>query len=198
MIETDSKIVTDKLSDKIGVVKSKIASIKELEKTYGMPTFTKYEVKSYTDMPCYPEPVSEIKNCDYVPTCKMDEPVRVYELAGERVGSLVEKKNAAYGDSFHKCADFLRLLYPNGIASNQYTDMLCIIRIFDKLSRIATDKGAFNESPYQDIAGYALLGLVKDEGKKASEDLMKELGNFAKTTSKFASLVADANPSIPG
>jgi len=85
-----------------------------------------------------------------------------YELLGKQVGALVDKKNAAYGDSFNKCGRFLEILYPNGIKPEQYSDMLCMIRIFDKLSRIAKDKKAFGESPYGDIAGYGLLGLMKD------------------------------------
>ena len=40
--------------------------------------------------------------------------------------------------------------------------MLCVVRIFDKLKRIATQKNAFSESPYQDIVGYGLLGTERD------------------------------------
>jgi len=86
-----------------------------------------------------------------------------YEELAARVGKLVDEKNAAYGNSFAKVSDFLKILYPDGIKPEQYTDVLCIVRIFDKLMRIATKKGAFNESPWTDIAGYALLGLQKDE-----------------------------------
>ncbi|MFA6049868.1 MAG: hypothetical protein WC761_01605 [Candidatus Paceibacterota bacterium] len=83
------------------------------------------------------------------------------DLAAE-VGALVDEKNAAYGNSFGEVGDFLRILYPNGISPDQYTDALCVVRIFDKLKRIASNKGAFNESPYKDIVGYGLLGLEKD------------------------------------
>jgi hypothetical protein len=78
---------------------------------------------------------------------------------GAKIGNLVDKKNAAYGDSFAKSGAFLRLLYPDGIRPDQYDDALCLIRIFDKQMRIATAKNAFGESPYGDIGGYALLGL---------------------------------------
>lgn len=80
-----------------------------------------------------------------------------------RIGELVDAKNRAYGSAFAKAGDFLRLLYPNGIEPAQYTDALCIVRVFDKLVRIATDKDAFGESPWQDIAGYGLLGLTNKE-----------------------------------
>jgi hypothetical protein len=74
------------------------------------------------------------------------------------IGKLVEEKNAAYGSSFAKCGEFLRILYPDGIHPHQYHDALLIVRIFDKLMRIATAKDALGENPYRDIAGYGLLG----------------------------------------
>ncbi|GIM47017.1 hypothetical protein DNHGIG_25660 [Collibacillus ludicampi] len=86
-----------------------------------------------------------------------------YETLGREIGALVNEKNAAYGDSFAKCGEFLKLLYPDGIQPEQYTDALCLVRIFDKQMRIATNKGAFSESPYRDIVGYGLLGVAKDE-----------------------------------
>lgn len=82
---------------------------------------------------------------------------------GASIGELVAEKNAAYGDSFAKCGDFLRLLYPSGIAPAQYDDALALARIFDKQMRIATRKDAFGESPYRDIAGYGILGVAKDQ-----------------------------------
>lgn len=88
-----------------------------------------------------------------------------YEKLGIEVGKLVDEKNAAYGDSFHRSADFLKILYPTGILPEQYIDALCIVRIFDKLMRIATKKTAFGESPYRDISGYGLLGLDNDNIK---------------------------------
>lgn len=89
-----------------------------------------------------------------------------FRIVGEQVGALVEEKNAAYGDSFAKTGEFLRILYPDGIRPDQYGDALCLVRIFDKQMRIATQKGAFGESPYRDIAGYGILGAVKDAIEK--------------------------------
>ena len=89
----------------------------------------------------------------------------IFERTAEEVGKLVTEKNAAYGDSFAQCGKFLRLLFPNGIHPDQYDDALALVRIFDKQMRIATRKDAFGESPYRDIAGYGLLGVVKDERK---------------------------------
>ena len=91
-----------------------------------------------------------------------------FELAAEEIGKLVSQKNKAYGNSFEEAEQFLKLLFPNGIPIESYSDMLCIVRIFDKLKRIATNKEAFGESPYGDLIGYGILGLVKDrkKGKK--------------------------------
>ena len=56
------------------------------------------------------------------------------------LGSLLEEKNKAYGSAFSKSSEVLKILYPNGIQPEQYTDLLLTTRILDKLFRIATDK----------------------------------------------------------
>jgi hypothetical protein len=83
---------------------------------------------------------------------------------GHELTDLVVEKNQAYGSSFEKTGDFLRLLYPAGVAPEQLGDALLLARIFDKCMRIAHRKHAFGESPYRDIAGYGLLGAAKDGG----------------------------------
>ena len=80
-----------------------------------------------------------------------------YEEAGKEIGALVDHKQAAYGNSFAVSGQFLELLYPNGMRVGDYDDALLLIRIFDKLKRIAT--GATDENSWGDIAGYALLGM---------------------------------------
>ena len=85
---------------------------------------------------------------------------------GQKIGKLVQEKNAAYGDSFSDCGKFLTLLYPDGVHPEQYTDMLCIVRMFDKMKRIATDKDWGNEDPWNDLAGYSILGIEKEERRK--------------------------------
>jgi hypothetical protein len=87
---------------------------------------------------------------------------------------ILNEKNKAYGNAFDKAEDFLKILFPNGITTEQYADMLCIVRIFDKLMRIANKKDAFGESPYVDLAGYALLGEKKTrEIKRKKQKLSK-------------------------
>lgn len=79
------------------------------------------------------------------------------------LGALIEKKNEAYGNSFAESEKILKILYPNGISPEQYTDALAMTRVLDKLFRVATMKQAFGESPWQDIAGYGILMTVHDE-----------------------------------
>lgn len=88
---------------------------------------------------------------------------RTLSQIGSDIGKLVETKNAAYGSAFAKAGEFLGLLYPNGIMPEQFTDALLLVRVFDKQMRIATAKDALGESPWQDIAGYGILGVYKDE-----------------------------------
>jgi hypothetical protein len=86
-----------------------------------------------------------------------------YAQIGHEIGELVDEKNAAYGNSFEKAGDFLRLLYPNGLSPEQYPHALIMVRIFDKQMRLATNKDAFGESPYRDIVGYGILGASIDQ-----------------------------------
>ena len=84
---------------------------------------------------------------------------RTYSDIGSMVGKLVEDKQKAYGDSFGRSGRCLMEMFPNGIKVDQYDDLLTIARILDKLFRIANDPDAFEENPYQDIVGYALLAM---------------------------------------
>jgi hypothetical protein len=117
-----------------------------------------------------------------------------YEQIGQQVGQLVDEKNAAYGSSFAESHKILSVLYPNGISPEQYTDALAIIRVIDKLFRIATSKDAFGETPWQDIAGYAILGVANagnrreetegDEDTREEEEPQELFGNKKAKRSK--------------
>ncbi|MCP4618994.1 MAG: hypothetical protein GY844_21480 [Bradyrhizobium sp.] len=81
-----------------------------------------------------------------------------YEDRGRKLGIMVDAKAAAYGDSVAKTALQLRILYPGGVPLEAYTDMLALVRVLDKINRIAAgNTRAFGESSWQDIAGYGLL-----------------------------------------
>ena len=85
-----------------------------------------------------------------------------YKEIAKKLGNLVTEKNKAYGDSFKKAGEILKILYPGGIKKENYSDVLLIARILDKLFRIATNKDALGEDPYLDIAGYGILGVEKE------------------------------------
>jgi hypothetical protein len=82
-----------------------------------------------------------------------------------KLAEFLIEKNKAYGNSFHSSGEVLKILYPDGVRPEQYPDLLFIVRIWDKLKRIATDKDAFGESPYKDIMGYSLLAYEKHTNK---------------------------------
>jgi hypothetical protein len=91
------------------------------------------------------------------------DPTKYFEAAG-RIARLVSEKQAAYGDSFGQSHKIVEVLYPNGVSREQLPDFLTMIRIIDKLFRIANKKNAFGEDPWQDVMGYALLQCAR--GKK--------------------------------
>lgn len=90
-----------------------------------------------------------------------------YKKIANQIANLVCDKQVAYGDSFGKSGEILKLFYPNGVKPESYRDMLSMIRVIDKLMRIATDKHAFEESPWLDICGYALLAVEAETRQKS-------------------------------
>ena len=96
----------------------------------------------------------------------MEEKGKIFEEIGKKIGALVQDKNSAYGDSFSKSGEILRILYPDGIKPEQFRDLLSVTRIIDKLFRIATRKDALGESPWQDIVGYGILSVWRDISEK--------------------------------
>jgi len=85
---------------------------------------------------------------------------------GREIGELLRKKNAAYGNAFEEAEKVLKVLFPDGVPVEKYQDFLTVTRIIDKLFRVATDKGAFSEDPWRDIAGYAILSLWSQQSGK--------------------------------
>lgn len=87
-----------------------------------------------------------------------------YEEKALEIAKLVDAKNCAYGNSISKTASILEILYGDSIDKEKYKDLHYIIRIFDKISRLANgDEKAFNESPWEDICGYALNRIVSEK-----------------------------------
>jgi hypothetical protein len=101
-----------------------------------------------------------------------DESIRQesYRKLAKDIAETVIQKQAAYGDSFGRSGRVMEELFPDGIATAQMHDALTIVRILDKLFRIATDRDALGESPYKDIMGYALLATERIERQRAKLD----------------------------
>ena len=97
-----------------------------------------------------------------------------YESRAAELGRLVQSKQHAYGNSFGKSGSIMRVLYPYGIKPEQMDDALAIVRVIDKLFRIATDKTAFGESPWKDIMGYALLGWMRSEDESCRQETSEQ------------------------
>ena len=83
--------------------------------------------------------------------------------------SLLLFKRKAYGNSFNNAPDILHMLYPDGINVEDYEDLLTIVRVIDKLYRIANK--ADTEDPWMDIAGYAILSLEKKSANKNDTEI---------------------------
>lgn len=96
------------------------------------------------------------------PNMNFEEMDGSHERTGQEIGRLVDEKDRAYGKSFDKSGEFLKILYPNGVQPDQYVDMLGIVRVFDKMMRIANRKDAFGENPWKDIVGYGILRSKED------------------------------------
>lgn len=92
---------------------------------------------------------------------------------------LLEKKDRAYGSSFNKTADHLKILFPDGIVDDQYQHLMFIIRVLDKLTRIANssllppEEGCLDA--YLDINGYSILGIKKILDSKIEPEQKSEI-----------------------
>ena len=96
-----------------------------------------------------------------------------YRHVTDSLADLIETKQRAYGDSVGRSSQILRLLYARpdggGIDLQALPDLLLVVRVLDKLSRLATAGGQpdpASESPWRDIAGYAILALARSEDDK--------------------------------
>lgn len=88
-----------------------------------------------------------------------------FEAIGKSIGELVQNKNKAYGDSFKHSGEIMKFLFPNGIPPEKYIISLALVRILDKIFRLATNPAYNNENCWSDIAGYCILMLGYEEQK---------------------------------
>ena len=80
-----------------------------------------------------------------------------YEEAGSLLGQLVIEKRKQYGGgALERSSAVLTLLYPDGIQPDQYPDAMSIMRVVEKLSRIAGGNQG-DENAWVDIAGHGMV-----------------------------------------
>jgi hypothetical protein len=91
-----------------------------------------------------------------------------FEKIATDIGKLVAEKNIAYGDSFSHTGDIIKLLFPEGIPPGKYEVFLALVRIMDKIFRLATNPDYNNENAWADIAGYCVLMLGYESEKHDS------------------------------
>ena len=80
------------------------------------------------------------------------------------IAIVVEEKNREYGSAFQKVSHILSILFPNGIPTNKYHDVAILIRVLDKICRIASanDKDVKKDA-WLDLTGYGLLRLSEGD-----------------------------------
>lgn len=93
----------------------------------------------------------DCENCNAVKQIAL-----TYEETALNIGNIVQTKNTQYGNAINNTGEFLELLYPNGIKQEQYAELGVIVRVYDKLKRIANGNQG-EENAWQDIAGYGIL-----------------------------------------
>lgn len=101
--------------------------------------------------------------------CKTGDIVDQYfENKGKELGTLVDRKQRAYGNAVQQTYDVVKVfMNPYLNEDGTYTipesllmHLLLQVRIIDKQNRIFNnpDHDLLQESPYDDLSGYGLLG----------------------------------------
>ena len=96
-------------------------------------------------------------------TSEPSNPNGFYDIASE-LAEMLTDKNRKYGDSYARMAHVLPIFYPEGVPGNHLLDAVFILRIIDKLMRIASAQSDDEEDPVADIAGYAILRMREMRG----------------------------------
>ena len=91
-------------------------------------------------------------------TSEPQHPNGFFDIASE-LAEMLSDKNRKYGDSYARMAHVLPMFYPDGVPGNHLLDAVFILRIIDKLMRIASAQSDDEEDPVKDIAGYAILRM---------------------------------------
>jgi len=101
---------------------------------------------------------------------EMEVEKKEWEFLAACVVKTVKDKNKQYGSAFRKVSEILSVLYPYGILPEQYDDAALLIRVLDKICRIAnTNDEEVKKDAWLDICGYALLRLGDLNGIESEE-----------------------------
>lgn len=104
-----------------------------------------------------------------------------FKEIGTNIGELVADKNKNYGNSFMHSGEIMKFLFPNGVPPEKYIIMLALVRILDKIFRLATNPKYNNENCWKDIAGYCVLMLgyesLEDYAAAYGKTRLDEKGN---------------------
>lgn len=84
-----------------------------------------------------------------------------YDQTAASIAAMLETKQVQYGDSVGTAPAILALLYPDGVRVDQYADLLTVVRMLDKLKRVATANADDPEDAWVDLCGYSLLRLAE-------------------------------------
>lgn len=101
-----------------------------------------------------------------------------YSHVALETAKLVAKKQKQYGNSADKSAKVLEALYPDGIPVAAFGEALLMVRMLDKLSRIAQQAITGiqdTEDAWADLLGYSLLGLVQQKKLKPATSTIGKL-----------------------
>ena len=84
----------------------------------------------------------------------------VFLAIAQDIAVMLVDKNESYGNSYAKVGELMKILFPTGVPIDRMQEALVITRVLDKLGQLANSPEAFGESPWRDIAGYAILQLA--------------------------------------
>lgn len=96
-----------------------------------------------------------------------------YHTIAEGVAELVLQKQKEYGNGVLRSNRMMLQLFPDGIPAAKYRDAFTLVRLMDKISKIAADENSATGEPWRDIAAYSLLTLALIEGDNKKSELVK-------------------------
>ena len=115
-------------------------------------------------------PTKAIQWKDDLNVVKPTEPVFQTEYVGkwqtiaDDMTSLLKAKRDSYGNNLACTPEIMKLMYPSGITHEQLDDFLILVRMVDKMFRIANGANfKLGEDAWKDLAGYAMC-VLHDRG----------------------------------